>query len=272
LAINPLNLTPQAQSWHLAGLCRLLCSEPVNILLPKTGSVPQNSAVKSRPQLLTSENRAEQASTAESPFFARNEISETSLPNFSRPKPVQQKSTVSQVQKHSETLNIFDTTKIPASWQEILRKVIRAPIAWTYPELGQDLLFKGDANAIKRSATLKTLINTLQLEKGSSTFWPVQLPNGADSKPEALDHSLDDTDFFCSGLDYLGVKYLIAFGADSLQGTSYAKLKLEPFVEQVQSGRFILPLPAFDLLLSDTNLLSTVSKFLHSVFTKFHKG
>ncbi|MDL2316259.1 hypothetical protein LJC59_04185 [Desulfovibrio sp. OttesenSCG-928-A18] len=48
-----------------------------------------------------------------------------------------------------------------------------APIVWTYPELGADLTGTGSR---ERSDYLKRLIQALGLPKGSSSFWPLCLP------------------------------------------------------------------------------------------------
>jgi hypothetical protein len=164
---------------------------------------------------------------------------------------------------------LFEPALLPAAWQKIFAKVKPAPIAWTYPELGQDLLLQGD---FRRSAVLKELIQSLHLKKGSSAFWPASLPDCAgEGNLDADNYTLPDgLDIFCAGLDYLGAKYLIVLGPDSLQGTAYARLTLKPFTGQIHNGRLILPLPSFDLLLADKMKLDTVTKFLRSILSNFY--
>jgi hypothetical protein len=57
-----------------------------------------------------------------------------------------------------------------------------------------------------------------------------------------------------------------------LRGTSYEKFRLSPFAEQILNGRLLLPLPSFDLLLSDGRWMEAVTKFLRSVLSTFYKA
>ncbi|MDR0828173.1 MAG: hypothetical protein LBN33_09935, partial [Desulfovibrio sp.] len=59
------------------------------------------------------------------------------------------------------------------SWKKIYSRTPKAPLIWTYVELGLDLSGQGDP---RRSQFLKELIARLDLPRGSSAFWPLCLP------------------------------------------------------------------------------------------------
>jgi hypothetical protein len=178
--------------------------------------------------------------------------------------PAAQKDFSTEMPASAKARAFFESAQLPAAWRKILSKVRPAPIAWTYPELGHDLLLSGNA---ARSRALKELIQALNLAKGSSTFWPASLPDVPEGRKSDQPVSAD---IFRSGLDYLGVKYLIVFGEETLRGTSYEKLTLKPFAEQILNGRLLLPLPPFELLLKDNSWMEMVTRFLRSVLSTFY--
>lgn len=284
MAITPLNLTPGIQSWHFAGLSCLLCSGHTAAFLKSNpavqgeqrlpaGHISGDNAEAYLPQPAVADTGQEKnrlspraAATALSPRVAVHSDTQTHAPahpdlhaNLSAPEKL--------AVITSSTL--LDPALFPAAWQKIFAKVKPAPIVWTYPELGQDLLLQGD---LRRSTVLKELIQSLHLKKGSSAFWPASLPDSyGEGKPDAGSGTAPgELDIFCAGLDFLGAKYLIVLGSDSLRDTAYARLTLKPFTGQIHNGRLILPLPSFDLLLADKLKLETVTKFLRSILSNFY--
>ena len=158
---------------------------------------------------------------------------------------------------------LLRTDDWPGPWQRILEKVKPAPIAWSYAELGKDLLL---ASNPERSAALREIIAHLRLPKGSSTFWPACLPEGVAAET-ALKSAPQD--FFRAGLDLLEVRFLVVFGPGALRGSVYGRLRLTPFSEQVSEGRLVLALPEFASLLAERSRLNKVISFLDSVFSRF---
>lgn len=148
---------------------------------------------------------------------------------------------------------------LPEHWRALAPKLRPAPVIWTYLELGQDLLVKGDP---ARSNTLKELISSLGLQKGTSSFLPLSVPQGAQDGSEAW--------CFQSLLGQLGGRVVIVLGADSLAKSPYAANGLACFQERIVQGRMVLCLPSFAELLADPDRFQATKVFLRSAFTKIN--
>lgn len=152
-----------------------------------------------------------------------------------------------------------ENTALPKAWEAVLEKVKPAPIIWTYEELGEDLMVRGDQ---ARSRALRELIGSLGLKGGTSAFLPAVLPGRPD----------DGSDAWCfqAMLGRLGGRILVSFGSGALALGPYAPLGLEPFREKIVQGRIILCLPAFKDILADPARFEATKVFLRSAFAKIN--
>jgi hypothetical protein len=304
LAVAPLNLTPQLQAWHDAGLSCLLLEEPLRDWLaalpvgaePQVSTARERSAVAgaqivpaNRPSANVADNQATVAhrtmpQSGEQTAQSQHDIRPERQINVASEKMTTTGDLAApEAAIKPTTLGVHD---LPEPWKRVLRKVGPAPIAWVYPELGQDLLLQADAG---RGQALRGIIAGLQLKKGSSTFWPAALPASLSAPGDSPEKNHDDRvcnanntganspasscpssrDLFRFGLEHLGVKFLVVLGPQALEGTDYAHLLLRPFSEQIADGRLILALPGFAEILSGQAKLESITLFLRAVFSRY---
>lgn len=100
----------------------------------------------------------------------------------------------------------------PAIWQERFRNTKRGKIAWTYWNLGPDLLAgksRADdphaAQRAERSQFMRRLLKDLAKPAGTHTFWPAHLDPGPDPVIESA--------LFWSGVTALGCRSVIIMGS-----------------------------------------------------------
>lgn len=152
-----------------------------------------------------------------------------------------------------------DSVALPEYWRALQPKLRPAPVIWTYLELGQDILVKGDP---ARSNALKELIASLGLTRGTSSFLPLVVPQGAQDGSEGW--------CFQSLLGQLGGRVVIVLGADSLARSPYAESGLACFQERIVQGRMVLCLPSFAELLAAPDRFEATKVFLRLAFTKIN--
>lgn len=140
-----------------------------------------------------------------------------------------------------------------------MQKVKPAPVVWTYLELGDDLMVKGNP---ARSQALRELIGSLSLKAGTSAFLPSVLPGCPADGSEGW--------CFQAALGRLGGRILVSFGPEALALGPYASLGLEPFGEKIAQGRMILCLPAFADILASPARFEATKVFLRSAFAKIN--
>lgn len=140
-----------------------------------------------------------------------------------------------------------------------MTKVKPAPVVWTYRELGEDLMVKGDP---ERSKALRELIGGLGLKSGTSAFLPIVLPGRPD----------DGSDGWCFQclLGRLGGRILVSFGPEALALGPYAMFGLESFQEKIVQGRMLLCLPPFSEILANPARFEATRVFLRSAFGKIN--
>ena len=139
----------------------------------------------------------------------------------------------------------LDVKQWPTVWQQAFAKAAPAPILWSYAALGEDL--GGKANPA-RGACLRGIIGSLQLPKGTSSFWAPAVLNGQGQLE-------GNASLFLSGIKLLRPKLVIAIGQDSL--TSFAphvSLTL-PFTQELYQGMLVVLLPDFASLISRADLV-----------------
>lgn len=259
MAVAPLNLTPELQSWHLAGLVCLLLDEDAASQVREAGSTAASRA-SAQP------GHAPRPADAPGPQQPVSSFAATPSPDNASPLVSRSASPAREAPQTATVSNPVVPELAPAAWpgpwRELLDRMQPAPLAWTYPELGEDLLQAGNK---ERSAALREIISRLRLPRGSSTFWPARLPAQASSSTAGS----PEADYFRAGLQQLDVRFLIVFGPGSLAGTTYEALQLKPFSEQLADGRLFLALPDFSSLLSVPGRLDKVVMFLDSVLSRF---
>ena len=177
------------------------------------------------------------------------------------PTPAQNKRTNTP----EPNLTACQPTDWPQAWQGILARTRSAPLIWTYAELGEDLSGKGDQ---ARSACLKQIIGSLQLPKGSSTFWPLRLTGYSASliaSPEApqTGHN-EQSRFFQEGLSLLTPKVVVMLGADAITLSGLDVPLSLPFTQVIHRGVLYMLLPDFTTLLSKSSLKERACVFLRT--------
>ena len=139
--------------------------------------------------------------------------------------------------------------------QALLERTPRAPILWTYPELGADLAGQGDP---RRSACLRGILGGLHLPKGTSCFWPLRLP--VETPDEAVAQ-------FLSGLEHLHPRAVIFFGIDSIALCGLPISLATPFTQHLHGGKVYLLLPDLDKLIAEPGLSAASATFLAGQFS-----
>lgn len=185
MAFAPLNL--QAEIWKIAGLSHILAQD---VLL------------------------ANHAPVAENKTLSRNQFKSEPIKNPA-PSPVPHPDTQSCQKDKVEEWHALQLDQWPHAWKEQLQRIRRAIFAWTYLDLGNDLV-KSNAQIKeaqefiqKRTARgnfLRSLFQQLAFPAGSNCLWPVSLP--ATSGNSQLEH-----DLFWSGIEKLGCHGVIIFGS-----------------------------------------------------------
>lgn len=155
----------------------------------------------------------------------------------------------------------------------------RAPLVWTYPELGLDLLSQGNP---VRSRFFRGLLQNLALPKGGNAFWPCALP-GAEGEP-SVQHYTDpgaepgapqsdtplvyNSRIFMSGLAYIQPKAIIVFGRHCLEeifAETRPDLKnLNDFQQAIVFGVKILLLPPITGLQDNQDKASSAVPFIRA--------
>lgn len=257
------------QAWHLAGLSCLLLDEEAAARVRSGGAAPAP-----RPSARPANNPADNPAARPAPNSsgAPAEPLAASAPARPRPTapapvsapPAQSQSLARPAASAAPEPSLADW---PRPWRDLMGRSKPAPLAWTYPELGADLLLSGNK---QRSAALREMISRLRLPRGSSVFWPPQLPEELRAaQVDQAGQAGANIDYFRAGLNLLEVRCLIAFGPKALRGTSYEALPLKPFSEQLCDGRIVFSLPDFASLLALPNRLDKVVLFLNSVLSRF---
>lgn len=178
----------------------------------------------------------------------------------------------------------------PPLWRKVFLKGAPqpAPVVWTYPELGLDLLSQGNP---VRSRFFRGLIQELALPKGGNAFWPCALPeetsaqnpaqnqvgaippsaaseSGAatpNSAPESAKLAYNPA-IFMSGLAYIRPKIILIFGRDCLAtifaGTNPDLKNINDFQQAIVFGAKILLLPPITELQDNPDKAAGATPFI----------
>ena len=150
----------------------------------------------------------------------------------------------------------------PEAWRSLFLRTAPAPIIWTYAELGDDLSGRGDKD---RSACLRHIIGSLQLPKGSSSFWPVSLSGG-----ETGEAVSGRERYFQEGLRLLKPGAVIFLGAGAVELSGIALNLHIPYTQTIARGMLHVLLPDFTTLLAGENFTRQACVFLRSSLGDLH--
>lgn len=186
----------------------------------------------------------------------------------SKPPLVPSEPTISQKKatgQHSSPV----LSEMPEEWRRLLARTQAAPLLWTYAELGSDLSSQSnDEGSRMRSQTLRNLIGSLNLPKGSSCFWPITLrTDWAEILGQGQQAS--DTCFFRFGLTQIAPKSVVLFGHHSVALSGLVLALRLPFTQQIVQGKLIVLLPSFADLQHSEPAQTKAAAYLRSAFSSF---
>ncbi|MDR3174966.1 MAG: hypothetical protein LBU06_00295, partial [Desulfovibrio sp.] len=155
----------------------------------------------------------------------------------------------------------------PPAWREIFAKTIRAPLLWTYLELGRDLTGQGNPG---RAKFLRDLISRLDLPRGSSAFWPVCLDSDAGAAPDGTAAiSRADREIFYQGVQILRPLMVIFFGAECADSAVPELENPGPFSFQFRNGALHVFFPPLERLLANSAAADLCADFLQHILSEF---
>ncbi|MDR1489852.1 MAG: transglutaminase family protein [Desulfovibrio sp.] len=155
----------------------------------------------------------------------------------------------------------------PDPWKAIFEKTIRAPLLWTYWELGRDLTGGGDPG---RAKFLRDLIFRLDLPRGSSAFWPVCLGTAAEAPADDKAAICpEEREIFYQGLRLIRPLMVIFFGTECADNVCLGLENLNPFGFQIKDGALYVFFPPLERLLANIAAVDLCAEFLRKVFSDF---
>lgn len=205
------NLNPAAAIWRASGLAYILLPQGRQ---PGKAAAPENRAASqafARPQAASSRiapqgmrhppqsaMRPAASMRSDVAMFGRQQ-SPDALAAASRPDQARPAQAPAASPPQPE--------QWPTLWQQRLKLAKRGLVAWTYLELGQDLLQtplapEAEKERDTRRKIIAWFLGGLKHPQGTHTFWPLIL---GDDTPR--------TDLFWAGLRRLGCQCLLIFGS-----------------------------------------------------------
>lgn len=233
-------LDPISAIWRKLGVAWVLVPEGFT---PQAPQASQQRSALARPAYQPGptpqgqyDNQANQAQTQRPACqYARPQ---NQHPGHAAPRQVPQPVKPAQ----SASPELLPESEWPEIWREQFAKARKGKIAWTYAKLGSDLTSKGKEDADGRSARsklLRRLIADLALPGGSNSFWPLSL--GGEER----------FDIFWSGVNLLGSRYILVFGAAAFSALTGVKSPAL-FGQWRNAGRMAWHLPDIDSI-NDSN-------------------
>ncbi|WP_290925396.1 hypothetical protein [Halodesulfovibrio sp.] len=268
MATSTVVLSEQIRPWHNAGL-RFLFDEDGSLAqamaeAQTAQSVPvaqesPSSTVASMPHQASHTDHAPQYSQQNRPASQPQQRS-SQTPQARPPRGQQQEQRPNAVPPRAmPSLVIHPTNKPPEEWpqqwQGYWNKVqIPSPVVWTYWSLGDDLSGHADP---KRRDVLKRLISSLNLPRGTSSFWPVA---SSGDTPDSLTAA---PEIYLAGLRRLRPRYSVVFGSKALK-SFMPDSKLRPYLFTQFLGHRLIALPDVDYLVKSPNMLAPVIAYLRT--------
>lgn len=153
----------------------------------------------------------------------------------------------------------------PLFWRNIYDKTKKGKIAWTYWDLGRDLLFGGNSSnpeenerCKKRGQLLRKLFKDLNTH-GQNVLWPVAVPENAQSQNNAI-----NLDIYWSGLRYFGCRAVVLMGSPVAWPILEQK-NLKPFTAITKNGYHIWILRDIEALVSNDDFYASSIRLLKSL-------
>lgn len=275
MAASTVVLSEQIRPWHNAGL-RFLFDEDGSIAQAMTDAQAAASAqpapvaqpasspvapAQQAPQQYQQTTRQQPASSQHQVVQQAQQQPQTApTAQASQQRAAQQGQRAAAVPPRSmPSLVIHPTNKPPEEWpqqwQNYWSKVqIPSPVVWTYWSLGDDLSGHADP---KRREVLKKLISSLNLPRGTSSFWPVA------ASGEAADELTPAPEIFLAGLRRLRPRYSVVFGSKALK-SFMPDSTLRPYLFTQFLGHRVIALPDVDYLVRSPNMLAPVIAYLRT--------
>lgn len=304
MAINPLSLTESLRPWRTAGLLHflndILGESEATLDDSHTVSAPASASNHlSHPDALaqsamrpgTQPDTRNTSANCQATGPGHSQIGSTRPPvSPSGAAPSTHPSSRTHVQDATDSEQQASGTQLasdpsqsvaewPDPWRQLIRKTHPAPVIWTYPELGSDLLGMTDPASAQRSAFLRTLIGSLAMPKGTNAFWPFCFAKTADpldsdtfQAPTPSETSSDNSDqtsisYFQKGLTLLRPTVVILIGESCLGQTRVPLSLSTPFTQQVHQGTLFILLPEFPALIENRSLANQCVIFLRGAFS-----
>lgn len=279
MAASTVVLSEQIRPWHNAGL-RFLFDEDGSIAQAMTDAqatasvqpapvaqptpspvapVQQESQQYPQPAQQQPASRQPQQQVAQQ-SQQKTQVSQAQASQPRPQRPAQQGQRTHAVPPRSmPSLVIHPTNKPPEEWpqqwQGYWSKVqIPSPVVWTYWSLGDDLSGHADP---KRREVLKKLISSLNLPRGTSSFWPVA------ASGEAAGELTPAPEIFLAGLRRLRPRYSVVFGSKALK-SFMPDSTLRPYLFTQFLGHRLIALPDVDYLVRSPNMLAPVIAYLRT--------
>lgn len=253
MAINPVSLSECLRPWHTAGISHFLCEHP--LVTEAQAPVQNNAPVRS-----------------------------FEVPPPSKPAAPPVPGSASQPfepQRAATPKSEIPCVELPSAWAELLSRTPRAPIVWTYPELGMDLTGQGDKH---RSQCLRELIGSLGLPKGSSAFWPLRLSLKKDGGPdfsggeEGGTHGnttentaahdsppqLGESAYFQHGISVIRPHAIIFFGIPCASLSGFELPLTASFSLAVRQGILFVALPELQSLIESPDIFTKTAAYLRT--------
>lgn len=276
MAASTVVLSEQIRPWHNAGL-RFLFDEDGSIAQAMTDA---QAAASAQPAPAVQPVSSPVAPAQQAPQQYQQTTQQQPAPRQSQQQPQQKPQAAPSAQASQQrpqrpaqqaqrtpavpprampSLVIHPTNKSPEEWpqqwQNYWSKVqIPSPVVWTYWALGDDLSGHADP---KRREVLKKLISSLNLPRGTSSFWPVA------ASGEVADDLTPAPEIFLAGLRRLRPRYSVVFGSKALK-SFMPDSTLRPYLFTQFLGHRVIALPDVDYLVRSPNMLAPVFAYLRT--------
>ena len=238
--------------WRAAGLSHILLDVPVASLGPPVGAESMDAPLPP-PAKAARKEAADALWAAPAPGAAApGATSAAEAIHTASPLPARETGRIRERDLPSASPEDW-----PEPWRTAFTKARRAPLVWSYHELGLDLAGTGSPD---RGNFFRKLIAELGLPGGTSTFWPTAVPV---TDPETGARALQpDAAVYHEGLRRLAARAVVLLGRQSLVDSEYAALPL--FEQRIDAGRLIVHVPGLDQLLRDHQQARVTLSFLQA--------
>lgn len=271
MAASTVVISEQIRPWHNAGLrflfdedgslAEAMADAQVSANVPaQEVSSPSVASVPRQGQTFAQQNKShspKQTIPQPQQHSQQSNVQQVA-PSSSRQRQPQQPAAAIPP-RSAPSLVIHPTTKQPEEWpkqwQMYWSKVtIPSPVVWTYWSLGDDLSGHSDP---QRREVLKKLIGSLNLPRGTSSFWPVSASGQNANELEAA------PEIFLAGLRRLRPRYSVVFGSKALK-SFMPDSTLRPYLFTQFLGHRLIALPDVDYLVKSPNMLAPVIAYLRT--------